>query len=178
MASSTTTPSDLIPYVAAGAAAGAAGATTMDDLFRNLYPPMAPAQLRAEEEPWAEMAVERKDGVGMTLEDFLAKEGVGEEEFRVSPVGCSDVGLRGERFVGAPPLQVQQPVVQGNVDAGVGLWRGKRRAALLEPLAVDRVTQQRQRRMIKNRESAARSRERKQVFFFWALFFGFLSDES
>ncbi|RVW48961.1 G-box-binding factor 4 [Vitis vinifera] len=40
--------------------------------------------------------------------------------------------------------------------------RGKRRAPVLEPL--DKAAQQKQRRMIKNRESAARSRERKQAY--------------
>lgn len=44
----------------------------------------------------------------------------------------------------------------------VGGRRGKRRAAPENP-PVDKATQQKQRRMIKNRESAARSRERKQV---------------
>ncbi|GKG54346.1 G-box-binding factor 4-like protein, partial [Tanacetum coccineum] len=40
--------------------------------------------------------------------------------------------------------------------------RGKRRP-VLDPLQ-DKAAQQRQRRMIKNRESAARSRERKQAY--------------
>jgi ABA responsive element binding factor len=45
---------------------------------------------------------------------------------------------------------------------GGGGGRGKRgRTVVMEPL--DKAAQQRQRRMIKNRESAARSRERKQV---------------
>ncbi|KAL9321446.1 hypothetical protein ACSQ67_013285 [Phaseolus vulgaris] len=39
--------------------------------------------------------------------------------------------------------------------------RGKRKA--VQEVVVDRATQQKQRRMIKNRESAARSRERKQL---------------
>lgn len=43
--------------------------------------------------------------------------------------------------------------------------RGKRKTLVEEPLVVDKVTLQKQRRMIKNRESAARSRERKQVCF-------------
>lgn len=46
-----------------------------------------------------------------------------------------------------------------------GSGRGKRRSTV-EELPADRATQQKQRRMIKNRESAARSRERKQVSFF------------
>ncbi|KAK7331657.1 hypothetical protein VNO80_28394 [Phaseolus coccineus] len=40
--------------------------------------------------------------------------------------------------------------------------RGKRKP--VEEAVVDRATQQKQRRMIKNRESAARSRERKQAY--------------
>lgn len=47
--------------------------------------------------------------------------------------------------------------------------RGKRK--IVEEPIVDKVTLQKQKRMIKNRESAARSRERKQVF---TLFFFFL----
>lgn len=49
--------------------------------------------------------------------------------------------------------------------SGSGSGRGKRRSTV-EELPADRATQQKQRRMIKNRESAARSRERKQVSFF------------
>ncbi|EYU35424.1 hypothetical protein MIMGU_mgv1a016878mg [Erythranthe guttata] len=41
--------------------------------------------------------------------------------------------------------------------------KGKRRAAV-EEAPLDKATQQKQRRMIKNRESAARSRERKQAY--------------
>ncbi|KHN33480.1 G-box-binding factor 4 [Glycine soja] len=42
--------------------------------------------------------------------------------------------------------------------------RVKRKSVVEEPLVVDKVTLQKQRRMIKNRESAARSRERKQAY--------------
>lgn len=123
----------------------------------------------------------------MTLEDFLAKaEAVEEEE---------DVKVRqAERLIGGihgfdsmnmmspfPSRQVSGGVVvvgYGNGGEEVIGGRGKRRA-LLEPL--DKAAQQRQRRMIKNRESAARSRERKQVtlFLFKIFFFEkpFVSDE-
>ncbi|KAL9273560.1 G-box-binding factor 4-like protein [Drosera capensis] len=49
----------------------------------------------------------------------------------------------------------------GGVDVGSGEWRrgGRKRAVAM----VDKATEQKQRRMIKNRESAARSRERKQA---------------
>ena len=45
---------------------------------------------------------------------------------------------------------------------GGGVGRGKRR--IVEEPPMDKATQQKQRRMIKNRESAARSRERKQAY--------------
>ncbi|KAL7125095.1 hypothetical protein ABFS83_14G092600 [Erythranthe nasuta] len=48
------------------------------------------------------------------------------------------------------------------VSGGAG-GKGKRRAAV-EEAPLDKATQQKQRRMIKNRESAARSRERKQAY--------------
>lgn len=111
---------------------------------------------------------------GMTLEDFLTKAGaVREEDVRVPVV-----------YGGPPQFQMQQmqtlegqaPItVYGNgtgsnrsaTTGGVSTLnvsgRGKRRVVELEPL--DKATQQKQRRMIKNRESAARSRERKQVPF-------------
>ncbi|KAG9135387.1 hypothetical protein Leryth_007161 [Lithospermum erythrorhizon] len=46
--------------------------------------------------------------------------------------------------------------------AAIGGGRGKRRA--VEDMPLDKTTQQKQRRMIKNRESAARSRERKHAY--------------
>jgi ABA responsive element binding factor len=56
---------------------------------------------------------------------------------------------------------VEVELVAGSGGGGGG-GRGKRgRTVVMEPL--DKAAQQRQRRMIKNRESAARSRERKQV---------------
>ncbi|XP_042493251.1 bZIP transcription factor 12-like [Macadamia integrifolia] len=115
----------------------------------------------------------------MTLEDFLAKAGaVREEDVRVTQVAGPAQGafpvdsMLNDRF---QQLQQQQgsqqrpqpPQIDGSVPVfrnGVertGVGRGKRRV-VEEP--VDKVTQQRQRRMIKNRESAARSRERKQAY--------------
>ncbi|RWR86851.1 ABSCISIC ACID-INSENSITIVE 5-like protein 4 isoform X3 [Cinnamomum micranthum f. kanehirae] len=105
----------------------------------------------------------------MTLEDFLAKAGaVGEEDVRVSSVGG---GFQSDPMLSnSNPFQQQQQVesavrVFGDGSegggGGGGGGRGKRRA-VQEPM--DRVAQQRQRRMIKNRESAARSRERKQAY--------------
>uniref|UniRef100_A0A2N9I5L2 BZIP domain-containing protein n=1 Tax=Fagus sylvatica TaxID=28930 RepID=A0A2N9I5L2_FAGSY len=78
----------------------------------------------------------------MTLEDFLVKAGAVEE------VQVDDMKMKEERL-------------------SLSGVRAKRHRSssitnVLEPL--DKAAQQRQRRMIKNRESAARSRERKQAY--------------
>lgn len=99
----------------------------------------------------------------MTLEDFLAKAGaVEEEDVKMPPPLLQSERLSGGIFSFENPIPAN---VDGVVGFGIGVdemgGRGKRRA-ILEPL--DRAAQQRQRRMIKNRESAARSRERKQAY--------------
>ncbi|EES03943.1 G-box-binding factor 4 [Sorghum bicolor] len=87
-------------------------------------------------------------GPEMTLEDFLAREGaVKDDEVRISGPSAPVMGfLGGTEGVGVP---------------GGGGGRGRKRQ-LMDP--VDRAAMQRQKRMIKNRESAARSRERKQAY--------------
>ncbi|KAL8110414.1 hypothetical protein AgCh_026219 [Apium graveolens] len=84
----------------------------------------------------------------MTLEDFLAKADAKVEEREIVKVErlWSDVGVYGSGIVSE----------RSGVEEG---RRGKRRVESL-----DKVVMQRQRRMIKNRESAARSRERKQAY--------------
>ncbi|KAF5735348.1 G-box-binding factor 4 isoform X1 [Tripterygium wilfordii] len=123
-----------------------------------------------------EMKVEAADEM-MTLEDFLAKAGaVDEDEVKMPPATPLMERLSGGVYSFDPsPLQVLDKVegsiigfgngvevVAGEGGSG-GVGRGKRgRGAVFEPL--DKAAQQRQRRMIKNRESAARSRERKQAY--------------
>ncbi|ERN12984.1 hypothetical protein AMTRI_Chr11g94400 [Amborella trichopoda] len=124
----------------------------------------------------------------MTLEDFLAKAGIVREENQAQgvcePSDWRRFGVKGDEMVsqqsmfgdGVLGVQGQFQRLGGleegglgsNNNNGLGLGlghegssRGKRRA-VHEP--VDKVAQQRQRRMIKNRESAARSRERKQAY--------------
>lgn len=126
----------------------------------------------------------------MTLEDFLAKAGAGgeeadevdvdvEEDVKVEEMQMSGGGGGGGLFgFDHPMVQCSYPtqpqpmaaamggvMVYGNGGGMevLGGVRGKRRGGpILEPL--DKAAQQRQRRMIKNRESAARSRERKQAY--------------
>ncbi|KAG2665593.1 hypothetical protein I3760_15G014500 [Carya illinoinensis] len=107
----------------------------------------------------------------MTLEDFLAKAGaVEEEDMKVVPSERRSGGVFAFDSVTPSPFAALDSVdgaIVGfgngvDVVAGAGAGRGKRSRAVLEPL--DKAAQQRQRRMIKNRESAARSRERKQAY--------------
>ncbi|XP_022725403.1 ABSCISIC ACID-INSENSITIVE 5-like protein 5 isoform X2 [Durio zibethinus] len=134
--------------------------------------------IKSVDEVWKEIVAggsdQRQGGLQeeMTLEDFLTKAGaVREEDVRevVNQVG-----------VGAGVYVVDPAVINGcgsqfsafGNNGGVdhqrlvaptgGGARGKRRAVEEPPL--DKATQQKQRRMIKNRESAARSRERKQAY--------------
>ena len=84
----------------------------------------------------------------MTLEDFLAR----------------DSGARAAAAAAAAEgnMALGFPVPDGDAaGAGAGAGRGARKRALVDP--ADRAVMQRQKRMIKNRESAARSRDRKQV---------------
>ncbi|KAG6517370.1 bZIP transcription factor 12-like isoform X2 [Zingiber officinale] len=124
------------------------------------------------EEVWREITAGRVaeggEGPGseMTLEDFLARAGAVAEEDVGIPSGSIQAGggpnpVVGEAFV-SPQLPADNLVVEFvNGAEGVASSRGRKRP-LLDP--VDRVVMQRQKRMIKNRESAARSRERKQAY--------------
>jgi len=159
------------------------GSMNMDDIIRNIYgpeavagggaaePSPAPAAVarRTSEEVWKEISAAgglsvpalappppataggsgaRGAGGGaaeMTLEDFLARDS-------------------GARAVAAAEgnMVLGFPVPDGDAaGAGAGAARGARKRALVNP--ADRAVMQRQKRMIKNRESAARSRDRKQV---------------
>lgn len=134
---------------------------------------------KSADEVWKEIVAgggdQRQGGPqeGMTLEDFLTKAGaVREEDVRgvanqvgvgaalySVPVDTAVINGGGGQFsaFGSNGV-VDQPRLVASVGGGP---RGKRRAVEEPPL--DKATQQKQRRMIKNRESAARSRERKQV---------------
>ncbi|XP_065867007.1 ABSCISIC ACID-INSENSITIVE 5-like protein 5 [Euphorbia lathyris] len=115
---------------------------------------------------------QRREGIeGMTLEDFLTKAGaVREEDVRlplhlapsVLPYAAVDNKINTENTNTNYDNAHFQGVANGNVMPEAGKGRQKRRAVEEPPM--DKATQQKQRRMIKNRESAARSRERKQAY--------------
>ncbi|KAI3445679.1 hypothetical protein Pfo_002344 [Paulownia fortunei] len=124
------------------------------------------------EEVWRDIVSDGAGGGGsgepaMTLEDFLAKAGaVSEEDVRVPATVTMPTPSTGafgmETAMMSPATGV--PAVQfARRGSASGSGRGKRRAAV-EEVPLDKATQQKQRRMIKNRESAARSRERKQAY--------------
>ncbi|XP_052193339.1 ABSCISIC ACID-INSENSITIVE 5-like protein 7 [Diospyros lotus] len=143
------------------------------------------------DEVWKEIVAGGGGGGGtrepeMTLEDFLTKAGaVTEEDVRIPVVPQPPPGYVSDPVMNAAQFQAPPPHVNGPGAYGVdsvgfgngidgrvvavgaggssgGGGRGKRRAVEEPPM--DKATQQKQRRMIKNRESAARSRERKQAY--------------
>lgn len=142
---------------------------TVDEVWREIVAGKMNEQRRVEpkEEAMDEM---------MTLEDFLVKAGAVDEVAVVEPVQA-EVKLEAGSSSGMFSFDTTYMARQGSVDSGgtvgygnggvdimgrAATGRGKRRMTnLMEPM--DKAAQQRQRRMIKNRESAARSRERKQV---------------
>ncbi|XP_050107844.1 G-box-binding factor 4-like [Malus sylvestris] len=115
----------------------------------------------------------------MTLEDFLARAGAVEEndikDFPLAPPPPETERLSSGVFsFDQIPLSPFGSIdtVEGSIvgfgngadpaGSGGGVGRRKRGRAVMEPM--DKASQQRQKRMIKNRESAARSRERKQAY--------------
>ena len=146
-----------------------------------------PQETKTADDIWREIVAGRKEMKDepdemMTLEDFLAKAGavdvVGEDGDDVKMPQPERLSGGLYAFDPVPPSAFQVlDKVEGSIvgfgngvevelvagsGGGGGGGRGKRgRTVVMEPL--DKAAQQRQRRMIKNRESAARSRERKQV---------------
>ncbi|XP_042021381.1 bZIP transcription factor 12-like [Salvia splendens] len=153
----------------AGEAAAAGGFLPGDGGLRSV---------KTTEEVWRDIVIGGGgEAAAMTLEAFLTKAGaVNEEEVGVPapppPVAVGGFGMEGV-MVNPAPATAQfaaagcvQNVI-GGMEFGSGSvgggGRGKRRVAVDE-VPLDKATQQKQRRMIKNRESAARSRERKQAY--------------
>lgn len=157
----------------------------MEELLRTIYPDNPTAEIiprmmdpgsdgttiKSVDEVWKEIAAgggtpykeQQPLEEEMTLEDFLAKAGaVREEDVSVPEMEAAAFPEADSvHFQSHVQQQQQQQPQDVTVAVAERSIRGKRRAPE-EP--VDKATAQRQRRMIKNRESAARSRERKQAY--------------
>ncbi|KAL1538859.1 bZIP transcription factor 12-like [Salvia divinorum] len=167
------------------------GSMNMDEIFRNICPDSAGEAAavggflpgdggvrngKTAEEVWRDIVIGGGgEAAAMTLEVFLSKAGaVDEDEVGVTaPAPAPAVGgfgmegvmvnhAPGAQFAAAGCVQNVIGMEFGSGSVGGG-GRGKRRVAVDEA-PLDKATQQKQRRMIKNRESAARSRERKQAY--------------
>ncbi|PAN15538.1 hypothetical protein PAHAL_2G495700 [Panicum hallii] len=151
----------------------------LDDLLRTVLPAgpatePAPAAKKTVDEVWRDIqsaSGARQPTMGeMTLEDFLSRAGV-----------TVDAGCAGPHWLHQYPPQQQyvvpRPLPLGSgagpaVDGvGVGVFlsqvAGRKRgatAAVGGDGVVERTVERRQKRMIKNRESAARSRARRQAY--------------
>ncbi|KAK4280225.1 hypothetical protein QN277_011872 [Acacia crassicarpa] len=133
---------------------------TMDDVWKDM---ISGERRECKEEALDEM---------MTLEDFLAKaEAVDDDDdvkIPVAPTERVSGGLFSFDSFNQTTFQSLDKIEGSVIGFGNGLEvdgggeRNKRGRPVLEPL--DKAALQRQRRMIKNRESAARSRERKQAY--------------
>ncbi|KAM1092793.1 hypothetical protein ACFX19_020326 [Malus domestica] len=157
-----------------------AEARSVDDVWKEIVAGGVGVGMGEEEEGTAEGdggdQVRAGEGGGgmeeMTLEDFLTRaRAVREEDVNVTasgvPIGYGQFQVQPP----PPPPPPPPPAAQGQLvyangttsgGGGRGGRAGKRRVVQEAPL--DKATQQKQRRMIKNRESAARSRERKQAY--------------
>ncbi|CAN1801973.1 G-box-binding factor 4 [Linum perenne] len=160
---------------------------TVDGILRNVYsapssdsalldapltlmdtptpPPSLAAGSKTVDEMWREIVSGRKElkeepDEMMTLEDFLAKAGAVDDEDPV-PMPTNAISMLDN--VEGSIIGFGNGVEVGHGSGELRVGRGKRgRAPVLEQM--DKAAQQRQKRMIKNRESAARSRERKQAY--------------
>ncbi|KAJ0973414.1 hypothetical protein J5N97_021373 [Dioscorea zingiberensis] len=114
-----------------------------------------------------EKTLPRQQSLGdMTLEDFLFKAGVFQERLPDDPTPpCQRFETMTNRSLptcvhtASPDMLLLEPV-----GAGMDLLASPPSRKRFADEAVEKVVERRQRRMIKNRESAARSRARKQAY--------------
>ncbi|KAG2267394.1 hypothetical protein Bca52824_061949 [Brassica carinata] len=125
------------------------GRKSVDDVWKEIVSGEKKTVLKEEAQ---------EDEYMMTLEDFLAKAAeMDDDEIDVK------IPLSGDGYTFDYPMMPQLPQQQQDpVEMVEGSARRKRGRVMVE--AMDKATAQRQKRMIKNRESAARSRERKQAY--------------
>lgn len=103
---------------------------------------------------------ERKPALsGMTLEDFLAKAGIFSETSSDHVTGLNAVDLVTPQILSRQRSLLSSPSIGTLSDTSLP---GRKRSNALGD-APERTVERRLRRKIKNRESAARSRARKQI---------------
>ncbi|KAJ0011356.1 hypothetical protein Pint_32906 [Pistacia integerrima] len=124
----------------------------MDDLLKNIYSAPTADQLVLSGASFS------REG-SFSISKDMANKSV-EEVWKEMVAG----GGTDERSVGSrdEEMTLEDFLTKAGAMVIVGSGRGKRR--IVEEAPLDKATQQKQRRMIKNRESAARSRERKQAY--------------
>ncbi|KAK1277277.1 ABSCISIC ACID-INSENSITIVE 5-like protein 2 [Acorus gramineus] len=123
---------------------------TVDEVWRDIQTTAATRRRYEEEEHERQMTLGE-----MTLEDFLVKAGIVSD---FNTVAAPQVHWMPYATVVSSP----SPIV-GSSSGGGGQTPGRKRGAMGEEV-MERSSERRQRRMIKNRESAARSRARKQAY--------------
>lgn len=142
------------------------GRKSVDDVWREIVSGEKKTIMKEEAQE------EEEDNI-MTLEDFLAKASAMDDEYDDDDDDDDANGDSEEIDVKIPAKRLNdgggsytfdypmmQNQFQGSISGGIRRKRG--RVMMVE--AMDKVAAQRQKRMIKNRESAARSRERKQAY--------------
>lgn len=106
---------------------------------------------------------ERKPALsGMTLEDFLAKAGIFSETSSAPVTGLNAVDVVTPQILSRQRSLLSSPSIGTLSDTSLP---GRKRSNASSD-APERTVERRLRRKIKNRESAARSRARKQVWIF------------
>jgi ABA responsive element binding factor len=153
--------------------------TTMDEILKNIYP--AAIEAASKQQQQSTTTTTTNHNIDDVWKDIVAGGGTNhhahqyqyqhqyhpssDECFSTYSPGGDEVTL--EDFLvraGAVPAPFSPHQYPSSSDASNSLaFATVKRKAVEEKLELDKATLQKQKRMIKNRESAARSRERKQV---------------
>ncbi|CAN1298403.1 ABSCISIC ACID-INSENSITIVE 5-like protein 2 [Linum perenne] len=132
--------------------AGALSKKTVDEVWRDIQQSKTNGEKKKDRQPTLGE---------MTLEDFLVKAGVVAE----ASMDSRDAGVAGIDANVAPQFSQQTPIPPPQLMGTLSDSQMPARKRGAPGEIVEKHVERRQKRMIKNRESAARSRARKQVRF-------------